>query len=251
MLDTYLSVIIPALNEEKRIGATIFDVDKYLSRQKYGYEIIVVSDGSTDKTVDVVKKYKQLVKNLEVIDNLENRGKGAAVRQGMLGAKGKYRIFMDADNSASIQHFEKMEHLFENGYHIVVGTRDKRDSKEAKQEPAQSFFRRIPGEASNILTQIIAFQGMRDTQCGFKGFSEKAANDIFPRLRIARWGFDIEVLCLARRLGHKLGIIPVHWKNDRISHVSLGGYISTLIEIFLIRWNLLKDRYNIKEKSKV
>jgi len=100
--EIYLSIVIPAYNEEKRIGATLLAIDKYMEKQKYAYEILVVSDGSTDKTVDVVQKYKQLVKNLEVIDNLENKGKGAVVRQGMLAARGKYRIFMDADNSTSV-----------------------------------------------------------------------------------------------------------------------------------------------------
>lgn len=249
MPETYLSVIVPAFNEEKRIGATIFDIDKHLSRQKYSYEIIVASDGSTDKTVDVVKKYKQLIKNLEVIDNLENKGKGMVVRQGMLAGKGKYRVFMDADNSASIKHFDNMEHLFKNEYDIVIGTRDKRDSKEARQEQGQPFFRRIPDWASSILTWILVAPGAWDTQCGFKGFSEKAVNDIFPRLKIPRWGFDVEILCLARRLGYKVGIIPIHWKNDRISHVTLGGYLNTLMELFLIKWNVLKDRYGIKEKK--
>jgi len=110
--EIYLSVVIPAYNEEKRIGATLLAVDKYLSLQKYNYEILVVSDGSGDKTVDVVQKYKQLVKNLEVIDNLDNRGKGAVVRQGLLAARGKYRIFTDADNSTSVDHVEKMWPLF-------------------------------------------------------------------------------------------------------------------------------------------
>ena len=244
--EIYLSIVIPAYNEEKRIGATLLAVDKYLSLQKYEYEILVVSDGATDKTVDVVKKYKQLVKNLEVIDNLENAGKGAVVRQGLLAVKGKYRIFMDADNSTSLDHVEKMLPLFEKGYHIVICTRDKRDAKGAEISVRQPFHRRLIGDVGNLLIQIVAVWGIWDTQCGFKGFSEKAVNDIFPRLRINRWGFDIEILAIAKRLKYKIGIIPAHWKNDPNSHVTFMGYLNTFRELFIIRWNLWRNKYNIK-----
>jgi glycosyltransferase involved in cell wall biosynthesis len=247
--EIYLSVIIPAYNEEKRIGATLLSIDKYLSIQKYSYEILVVSDGSSDKTVDVVDKYKKLVKNLEVIDNLENKGKGAVVRQGMLAARGKYRIFMDADNSTSIDHVEKMWPMFNSGNDIVIGTRDSRDSKEATQSVSQPLTRRIIGDIGNLLIQITAVPGIWDTQCGFKGFSDKAVKDIFSRLKINRWGFDIEILAIAKRLNYKIGIIPVRWENDARSHVTLGGYLNTFRELFIVRWNLIVDKYGIKSKK--
>ncbi len=247
--EIHLSVIIPAYNEEKRIGATLLSVDKYLSIQKYSYEILVVSDGSTDKTADVVGKYKKLVKNLEIIDNLENKGKGYVVRQGMLEAKGKYRVFMDADNSTSLDHVEKMWPLFANAHHVVIGTRDSRDNKDATQAVRQPFSRRLIGDMGNLLIQILAVSGIWDTQCGFKGFSDKAVRDIFPRLTINRWGFDIEILAIAKRLNYKIGIIPVHWKNDARSHVTLGGYLNTFRELFIVRWNLIVDKYGIKAKK--
>jgi len=245
-----LSIVIPAYNEEKRIGATLLSIDKYLERQKYTYEILVVSDGSTDKTVDVVRKYKQLVKNLEVIDNLENEGKGAVVRQGLLEAKGKYRVFTDADSSTSIDHVKKMWPLFEKGYHIVIGTRDSRDDKDATQAVKQPLYRRIIGDAGNLLIQLIAVPGIWDTQCGFKGFTAKAVKDIFPRLRINRWGFDIEILAIAKRLGYKIGIIPVHWENDPQSHVTFMGYLNTFRELFVVKWSLIRDTYGIKKTTK-
>src|SRR3989338_7244163 len=225
--EIYLSVVIPAYNEEKRIGATLLDVDKHLSGKNYKYEILVISDGSTDKTVDVVKKYKQLIGNLEVVDNLENKGKGAAVRQGMLMARGKYRVFMDADNSTSVEHFDKMEKLFEGGFGVVIGTRDSRDLKEAKQRVKQPFARRFLGDVSNILIQLLAVRGIWDTQCGFKGFTREVVERVFPILRINRWGFDIEILAAAHRMGYKIGMVPVDWKNDPRSHVTLGGYLNT------------------------
>lgn len=247
--EIYLSVVIPAYNEEKRIGATLLSIDKYLEKQKYAYEILVVSDGSTDKTVDMAHKYKQLVKNLEVIDNLENRGKGAAVRQGMLQATGAYRIFLDADYSTSLDHVEKMWPLFEKGYEIVIGTRDPKDAKGATQAVRQPLFRRLIGDMGNFLIQLLAVRGIWDTQCGFKGFTRHAVEDIFPRLLINRWGFDIEILALARRLGYKIGIIPVYWKNDPRSHVKFTGYLNTFRELFIVRWNLWRNKYGITGKK--
>lgn len=247
--EIHLSLIIPAYNEEKRIGATLLIVDKYLSKQKYAYEIIVVSDGSTDKTVDIVQKYKQLVKNLEVIDNLENKGKGAVVRQGMLAAHGKYRVFMDADNSTSLEHVEKMRPLFEKGCKIVIGTRDRKDAEGATQAVKQPLTRMIIGNIGNVLIQLFAVPGIWDTQCGFKGFSAHAVQDIFPRLKINRWGFDIEILAVAKRLGYKIGIVPVYWINDPRSHVKILGYLNTFRELFIIRLNLWRNVYNIKSSQ--
>jgi len=244
--EIYVSVIIPAYNEEKRIGATLLAIDKYLAGQKYLYEILVISDGSTDKTADVVGKYKQLVKNLEIIDNLENKGKGYVVRQGMLAAKGKYRVFMDADNSTSLDHVEKMWPLFNKGKDIVIGTRDSRDVKEATQAVRQPFSKRIIGDIGNLLIQILAVPGIWDTQCGFKGFSDKAVKDIFPRLGINRWGFDIEMLALARKFKYKIKEVPVDWRNDPNtgSHPGLSAYFQVLTETVKIRWNLMTGVYN-------
>lgn len=247
--EIHLSVVIPAYNEEKRIGATLLDVDRYLSQQNYSYEILVVSDGSSDKTVDVTEKYRQLIKNLEVIDNLENKGKGAAVRQGMLKAVGEYRVFMDADNSTTLDHIEKMWPHFEKGSQIIIGTRDSRDVKGAIQAVHQPLSRRVIGDAGNLLIQLVAVKGIWDTQCGFKGFTKEAAETIFPKLRINRWGFDIEILAIARKLGYTIGIIPVHWANDPRSHVSFTGYLNTFRELFLIKWNLWRDKYGIKNSD--
>lgn len=247
--EVYLSVIIPAYNEESRIGKTLLQVDKYLSEQDYEYEILVVSDGSSDKTADLVEKYKQLIHNLEIIDNLENKGKGAVVRQGMLVAKGKYRVFMDADNSTTLDHIEKMFPLFKKGYRVVIGSRDSKDVKGAEQAVKQPIHRILIGNAGNLLIQLVAVPGIWDTQAGFKAFSKKAVDDIFPRLRINRWGFDIEILAVARGLNYKIGIIPIFWKNDPHSKVSLMGYLNTFRELFIIKWNLMRNKYGIKEEK--
>jgi len=240
----YLSVIIPAYNEEKRISNTLLDIDKYLSKQDYSYEIIVVSDGSKDKTAAIVNKFSDLIKNLRLIDNKENHGKGWVVRQGILEAKGQYRLFMDADNATTIDHFEKMIPLFKQGFKVVIGSRDKKDVPDAKQAVAQSFLKRQLGNFGNILIQLLAVSGIWDTQCGFKAFTDKATNDIFERCLIDRWGFDIEALAIARKLDYKIGIIPVNWVNDPESKVSLKGYLNTFRELFKIKWNLITNKYN-------
>ncbi len=239
----YLSVIIPAYNEEKRISKTLLEIDKYLSKQNYNYQILVVDDGSKDKTVEVVTKVKELVKNLEVIGNQKNHGKGWVVRQGMLEADGQIRLFTDADNATSIDHFEKMIPLFEKGYEIVIGSRDKKDAQGAQQAVSQSFLKRQLGNMGNLLIQLLAVRGIWDTQCGFKAFAADAAEDIFSRCQIDRWGLDIEVLAIARKLGYKIGIIPVYWINDPHSKVSWKGYLRTFKELFKIKWNLIVKKY--------
>ncbi|MEA2113235.1 MAG: dolichyl-phosphate beta-glucosyltransferase [Patescibacteria group bacterium] len=247
MQEIYLSIIIPAYNEEKRISNTLLAIDHYLSKQDYVYEIIVVNDGSKDKTAQIVGKFSRLVKNLRLIDNQENHGKGWVVKQGMLEAKGKYRLFMDADNATTIDHFEKMIPLFEEGCQIVIGSRDKKDAKGAKQAVPQSFLKRQLGNLGNILIQLVAVPGIWDTQCGFKAFTAKAAEDIFSRCKINRWGFDIEALALARKLNYRLRVIPVYWINNTDSRVSWKGYLNTFRELFKIKWNLIRKKYAQKE----
>lgn len=244
--EIYLSVVIPAYNEESRISKTLLDIDRYLSKQKFNYEILVISDGSKDKTAKIVQNFQNVVKNLKLIDNQENKGKGAVVKQGMLAAEGQYRLFTDADNATTLDHFDKMKPLIEQGFEVIIGSRDSKDAQGAVQAVSQSFIKRLLGNAGNVLIQILAVWGVWDTQCGFKLFSAKAAKDVFPRLMIDRWGFDIEALAVAQRLGYKIAKIPVHWINDPNSKVSWKGYLRTFKELFEIKWNLMRDKYHIK-----
>lgn len=246
----YLSVIIPAYNEAKRIGNTLLDIDKYLSKQDYSYEILVVLDGPTDNTPQVVESYKKLVKNLEVTGYKKNQGKGMAVRVGMLDAVGEWRLFTDADNSTSIDHLDKMWFQVQEGFEVIISSRDPRDATGAKQEVSQSFLKRWIGNMGNIAIQIFGVWGIWDTQNGFKMLSAKAAQDIFSLAKIKRWGFDIEILALAKKLGYKIGIIPALWRNDPYSHVTFSGYLYTFIELLQIRWNLIRNIYGIGKKTK-
>lgn len=245
----HLSVIIPAYNEAKRIGDTLLDLDKYLSAQDYSYEILVVIDGATDNTFEVVEGHQKLVENLRIINNEENHGKGYVVRMGMLEAKGKWRLFTDADGSSSIDHIELMWPLTKDGYEVIIGSRDPKDVKGANQDVKQSLPKVLLGNMGNILIQIFAVPGVWDTQNGFKMFSAEATEKVFSVARIDRWGFDIEALALARKLGYKIGKIPIHWKNDPNSHVTLGGYLNTFVELFQIRMNLIRNVYGLSKKE--
>ncbi len=240
----YLSLIIPAYNEEKRLPRTLGEIDRYLKNQNYDYEIIVVSDGSTDKTVEVVKNLTSKIKNLKILDFKKNQGKGFGVRAGMLEAKGEIRVFIDADNSTSIDHLEKMLPLFEKKEDVVIGTRDPKDAKGACQAFPQPWWRRKLGDIYNIFVQIICgLWGIWDTQCGFKGFTKKAAEDIFSRCKINRFSFDPEILVIAKKLGYKIKIIPVYWKNEPESKVKFRSMIEMAIDLLKIRWNLITKKY--------
>jgi glycosyltransferase involved in cell wall biosynthesis len=245
----YLSVIIPCYNEEKTISATLLAVDQYLQRQSFEYEILVVSDGSKDKTAKITEDFQKSIKNLHLIDNQENHGKGWVVRQAMLGAKGQIKLFMDADNATTLDHFDKMKPYFDEGADVVIGTRDAKDAKGAKQAVAQPWLKRQLGNAGNIVIQLFAVWGIWDTQCGFKAFSAAAAQNIFSKTKIDRWSFDVEALALARKLNYKISMVPVYWVNNPNSRVNLKVYFQFFREVFQIWWWLITDAYNLKLKG--
>lgn len=204
-----LSVVIPAYNEEKRIKRTLESIDAYLEKQSYPYEIIVVSDGSCDKTVQVVQEYqKTTVENLKINANPVNRGKGFVVRDGVGQAEGEYILFMDADNATRIEEIEKFWPYFEQGFDLVFGSRYVQGAKMPVKQP---WFRRLAGRMSNILIQILLLPGIHDTQCGFKAFTRDVAHCLFSVSQIDGWGFDFEILALARAWGYKMKEVPVIW----------------------------------------
>lgn len=242
----YLSWIIPSHNEEKRIEKTIREVDVYLRSKNFpgGYEVIVADSFSQDRTSEIVKNLQAQISNLQLLV-VENKGKGFAVKQGALAAKGDIRLFSDADNATSPDHFDKMIPFFNEGYDVVISSRSPRDAAGASEDIPESFLRRTAGKAGNLIIQIFAVPGIWDTQNGFKAFRTKAAHDIFSRLRMTGFSFDIEVLAIARRLGYKIGIIPVNWKHDPESKVTLKSYLQVFGDVFWIRWNLMTGKYKL------
>ncbi len=242
MAKPYLSVIIPAYNEAKRLPLALIDIDKHLSEQEYSYEILVVNDGSTDATAEIVERFKPLIENLKILNNKENRGKGAVVRDGMLAARGNWRVMMDADNSTSVVEFNKMIPYLEEGYEVVIGSRS---VKGAKLNPPQNIFKQLAGKLGNLFVQILLLRGIWDSQCGFKCFSEEAAGRIFSIAKIDRWGFDVETLALARALGYQIKEMPIHWVNDASSRVHWNSYLQVLWEAIKVRWWLWKKSYDL------
>lgn len=244
-----LSVVIPAYNEEKRIGSTLEVIASYLATQEYGSEVLVVIDGAKDKTADVVKRHQEKMPNLRVIDNPENHGKGYVVRQGMQEAKGELRLFTDADNATPIEEVEKLFNFIKHPratdddqhvYDVVIGSIGLPGSDVEKSE---SYIRALAGKLANLLIQIVALPGIHDTQRGFKLFTAAAADDIFSRLSIDRWGFDIEALAVARKLKYRIKEVPIHWVHDEMSHVGAGAYANTLLDLLRIRIGLWSGKY--------
>jgi dolichyl-phosphate beta-glucosyltransferase len=250
----YLSVIIPAYNEEKRLPETLKSVIAFLQKQNYSSEVLVVDDGSKDKTSDVVRDFAGkaqvqvgAIKGIQKLDDVQypdgkNRGKGYAVRYGLMQAVGKYRVFMDADNSTSIDHVDRFFPYFKDqGYDIVIGSRHLSDSD---VEIHQAWYKELAGQMGNLLIQALAVRGIHDTQCGFKMFTGASVEKICPRLTIDRWGFDVEILAVAQRLGFKMKEAPVVWLNDPNSRVSASAYIEVLGEVFRIRRNIWRKIYD-------
>lgn len=236
----YLSVIVPAYNEAERVPKTLVHMDAYLSKVNYPYEILVVNDGSRDKTAEVVANMAKVVKNIKLVDIKENHGKGSVVREGMLRAKGDVRLFMDADNSTSVDQVENMLPFFKEGYDVVIGSRA---VPGAKLEPAEPFYRQLAGKGLNLIVQTLLLWGIWDTQCGFKAYTAEAAEKIFSVSKIAGWGFDVETIALAKKFGYSIKEIPVHWVNDTRSRVKFSGGLQFLRDISKIRWWLWTDAY--------
>lgn len=239
----YLSVIIPAYDEEKRITKTLEAVDHYLDQQPFDWEVLVVLDGARDNTLEKIEAFARSKEGYHWIDRKQNRGKGYSVRQGMLAASGRIRLFMDADNSTDLSHFDRMKPFFDGGDEVVICSRDHKDVASARQAVPQPLLKRVLGNAGNLFIQLVAVPGIWDTQCGFKAFTAVAAERIFSVSVIDHWGFDIEALALCRRFGFRLSIIPADWVDDAETHVRTWNYFGTIWETLKIRWNLISGTY--------
>lgn len=224
--DCHLSIIIPAYNEEQRLGRTLPQILEYLKRQPYTWEIIVVNDGSKDNTLDVVCRCCH--DWVRVLTNNPNRGKGFSIRRGMQEARGRWRLFSDADMSTPIEELDKFWPLTEQSYDVVIGSRGLPDSDLEVRQPKS---RELIGRVFNTIVQTFLVPGLSDTQCGFKLFSADAANAVFPKQTLHGFAFDVEILMLAHRQGFKIKEAPVKWVNDPGSKVSTLNGMKGFIDL--------------------
>jgi len=227
-LTMYLSVIIPAYNEAKRIGSTLQAVATWLAKQSFDGEVVVVDNRSTDATADVVRGVMQQFHFVRLISE-KRPGKGYAVTAGMLAATGDIRLFTDADNSTSIDHFEKMKPLLDKGIDIVIGSLAVKGASVVRGG-SEPLWRQVLGKAGNLWIQLWAVPGIWDTQRGFKAFTARAAQEIFTRLAIFGWGFDVDVLACARARKFSIAEIPVTWNNPPETKVNIWAYPKVLLD---------------------
>jgi len=236
MNEPALSVVVPALNEEERLPRTLERIASYLGGRGGGYEVLVVDDGSRDRTAE-----RAAAAGAAVLRNEANRGKGFAVRRGMLAARGARRLMTDADLSTPIEELERLCALMDDGHDVVVGSRA---LPGARIEVRQPWYRENTGRLFNLFVRALAVPGVKDTQCGFKLFSAAAARDVFSAARLDGFSFDVEALYLARRKGYRIAEVPVVWRNDAASRVSLVRGFLAFPDLVRIRTNDWLGRYH-------
>ncbi len=246
----FLSVVIPAYNEERRLPQTLQRVTDYLAKQGYASEVVVVDDGSCDRTADVVESFRSLPLPIHLHRN-QHRGKGYAVRTGVADARGHIILFFDADSSTPIEDVEKLLPWFERGYGIVIGSREGKGAHRI-QEP---FYRHLMGRVFNLVVRMLTVRDIQDTQCGFKALRSDVAQAVFARARLyndtARpvtgamvTAYDVEVLFLGQKLGYSIKEVPVEWRYGTESKVNpLKDSWRNFRDVLLVRWNDWRGKY--------
>ena len=242
MASPQLSIVIPAYNESARIEATLERVMQCVEQQGWDAEVLVVDDGSKDDTAEVISLWMLRYPRLHLIQNEGNRGKGYSVRNGLLQAAGDVVMFTDADLSAPMEEAERLLAAIADGADVAIGSRWMDKTRQTIHQP---LYRRFFGRCFNWVTRTVMGLPFKDTQCGFKAFKRPAAQVIFRLQRIERWGFDPEILFIARKLGYTIREVPVTWGHDERSRMSyLKDGMKMLEEMAVIRTNSLAGRYD-------
>lgn len=242
MKTLFLSIIIPAYNEENRLPKTLEQIFLFLNKQNYTYEVLVIENGSVDRTFEIAKEFTKQFENLIVIHE-ENRGKGNAVKRGMLEAKGVYCFICDADLSMPIDELPKFLPPQLSDFDIAIGSREAEGAIRFNEPP----YRHLGGRAINFLIQLLILPNLNDTQCGFKCFRAETAETLFRQQTLMGWSFDFEILYLARRKKLRIKEIPIHWYFDANSKVNaVRDALVMITDIFRIHINALRGKYDFK-----
>lgn len=237
----FLSVVIPAFNEQYNLPSTLESITSWLQTQNFAWDVTVVDDGSTDETGRIVSDWSREHEGVRLLQYRPNRGKGFAVCHGMTQVRGDWRLFTDADNSTSIDHVEQLLVKLEGGEtDLVIGSRR---TSGANIDVHQSWWKELFGDLGSLWIRAFAVPGIRDTQAGFKLVRGDAADRLFPLLTVERWAFDVELLAVAQHLGYRICEHPIRWSNDPNTKVSLGSYFQVLVDVLRIRRNLNRGIY--------
>jgi dolichyl-phosphate beta-glucosyltransferase len=235
-----VSIVIPAYNEESRIGLTLDEIVRYFKKRGSDFEVIVVDDGSSDSTAEAARDRLISVPH-QILRNLSNRGKGYSVRRGILASQGSIVLFADSDLSTPIEDFEKLEHALQNGFDVAIGSRALPTSD---VQIHQNALRELMGKTFNVIARLLSFRVIRDSQCGFKAFKAPAAKALFERQKLNGFCFDAEILFLAQKMGYPIKEIGVRWRNSPKSRVHIiFDPIKMFWDLFCIRWLHFGEKY--------
>jgi glycosyltransferase involved in cell wall biosynthesis len=237
-----ISIVVPAYNEQARLPETLRRIQEYLASSEWTFwEIIVVDDGSKDETVPIASEFAAANPNIRVLRNPGNRGKGYSVRHGMAEARGEWRLFTDADLSAPIEELDKLwDATVREGSHVAIGSRALDRSLIGVHQPGM---RETAGRVFNAVMRGVIGLRIADTQCGFKLFHGSASLAIFPRQTQERFGFDVEILFIAKKMGFRISEVPVRWNHVEGSKVGMLTGLHAFTELAQVRWNDLLGKY--------
>lgn len=239
VLQPFLSIIIPAHNEEQRLPASLEQIFAFLQTQAYSSEVLVVENGSSDRTLEIAQSYSRRFLQLKVLQ-CDQRGKGVAVRQGMLTACGEYRFMCDADLSMPIEQLANFLPPRLTNFDLAIASREAAGAVRYNEPP----YRHWGGRAINLMVRLLLLPGLHDTQCGFKCFRAEVAKDLFALQTLPGWSFDLEILYLARRRGYRLVEVPIHWYHSPESKLSVWrDAFQMMVDIFTIRRNARRGLY--------